>query len=350
MDFAKKILITFLGAITALTFWLLYTEEKTPELERDKSFVRKIDEKKEKQEKEEELTESYTLLFVGDVMLDRGVRIRTKEHGDDYTFPFLKIADKLNEGDVLFGNLESIISDKGQDVGGKYSFRAEPEAMEGLVYAGFDVVSLANNHAFDWGREAFEDTMQRLTDVNIKYTGAGFNYNEAHSVKTISLGEGKLRVGFLGYTDFLFPYAIAQETRSGVTDFSEENIVRDIEKFKDKVDVLVVTFHYGTEYEKEPNQNQKKWSRLAVDAGANLVIGHHPHVTQPVEKYNGAFIAYSLGNFIFDQYFSEETMRGFMLEVKVKETGKIIGINKLHYKLNEKYQPYFTEKEVVFEK
>ena len=280
---------------------------------------------------------SHTILFTGDIMLDRGVRQMVEKHGEnDYTFPFLKIHKALKEGDIVFGNLESVISDKGYYVGGLYSFRADPQAMEGLSYAGFDIVSLANNHAFDYTREAFEDTMQRLHKNEILYTGAGFNKKEAHSPATILLDD--TRVGFLGYTEFLYPYALATEERSGITDFTTENMKEDIETAKKEVDILVVTFHYGDEYKKEPNARQKEVSRKAIDYGADIVIGHHPHVTQPVEKYNEGYIAYSLGNFIFDQYFSEETMRGFILKAKIQDK-KITGIEKIHYKLNEHYQP-----------
>ncbi len=97
---------------------------------------------------------------------------------------------------------------------------------------------------------------------------------------------------------------------------------------------------------KEPNDNQKFLSKLAIDSGADIVIGHHPHVTQPVEKYNNGYIAYSLGNFIFDQYFSEETMRGFMLKVEIRG-GEIKKVEKIHYTLNEFYQPVETEREEI---
>ncbi len=279
---------------------------------------------------------TYTILFTGDIMLNRGVRHMVENYGNDYTFPFLKIKDVLQDADILFGNLESVISNKGTRIGSIYSFRADPRAMEGLSYAGFDIVSLANNHAFDYNREAFEDTLNRLNDNQILYTGAGFNKEEAHSPSIIKLNDTK--IGFLGYTEFLYPYAFANENLSGITELTEENMKNDIQKAKNDVDILVVTFHYGDEYQKKPNEYQKNISRKAIDYGADIIIGHHPHVTQPVEKYKGKYIAYSLGNFIFDQYFSEETMRGFMLKVEVKEK-EIIGAKKIHYKLNDYYQP-----------
>ncbi len=327
----RKNIFLFLGiflAVVFLFFPLFEDEEKEPI--------------KEEVPVEEE---TYTLLFTGDIMLDRGVKHMVEKHGEDYTFPFLNIADTLQEADLLFGNLESMISDRGRKTGSIYSFRAEPQAIEGLVFAGFDIVSLANNHAFDYDREAFEQTMDILKEKEIAYTGGGFNKKEAHSPSTISLKDGT-KVGFLGYTEFLYPYAFVKENRSGVTDFSKENMKRDIERAKKDTDFLVVTFHYGDEYQKEPNEKQKSLSRKAIDYGADVVIGHHPHVTQPVENYNGKYIAYSLGNFVFDQYFSEETMRGFMLELELKNS-EVIRVKKIHYALNEFYQPKVVGREEV---
>jgi poly-gamma-glutamate capsule biosynthesis protein CapA/YwtB (metallophosphatase superfamily) len=294
--------------------------------------------------KEQKEEETYTLLFAGDMMLNRGVERMVKKHGEDFNFPFLKIGETLQSADLLFGNLESMISDKGRNIGSIYSFRADKEAISALTYAGFDIVSLANNHTFDYDREAFEETMELLKESNISYTGAGFNKEEAHSPTILLLGE-ETKIGFLGYTEFLYPYAFAKENLSGVTNFSEEQMEIDIKNAKNLTDFLIVTFHCGDEYQKLPNEKQKKWSEMAIDYGADLVIGHHPHVTQPVEKYNGKYIAYSLGNFIFDQYFSEETMKGFLLEVKMRDK-KVIGVKKIHYKLNEFYQPEVTEEEI----
>ncbi len=297
----------------------------------------------ELQETELREEKRYTLLFVGDIMLDRGVRHMIENYGEGYSFPFLKIKDDLQSADVLFGNLESVISDKGSNVGSIYSFRANPEAIEGLLFAGFNVVSLANNHAFDYGREAFEDMMKRLKKAGIEYSGGGFNKEEAHSAAILELEDGT-KIGFLGYTEFLGPYAFALDELSGITVLSENNLENDIKRAKKEADILVVTFHYGDEYESYPNENQKKISRKAIDYGADIVIGHHPHVMQPIEEYEGKYIAYSLGNFVFDQYFSEATMSGFMLEIDIKGK-KIIGGAKIYYELNNFYQPEITRRE-----
>lgn len=285
----------------------------------------------------------YKMIFAGDIMLDRGVEQMIKDYGEDYSFPFLKIKDDLN-ADIVFANLESMVSDKGRNIGSIYSFRAEPEAINGLKYAGFNIVSLANNHTFDYDREAFEDTMNRLTSADIAYTGAGFNKEDAHSAKIIELDDFK--VGFLGYTEFLYPYAFATKDRSGITTLNQENLERDITKAKNEVDFLIITFHCGDEYQPEPNQNQIMWSELAINYGADIVIGHHPHVTQPIKKYDDKYIAYSLGNFVFDQYFSEETMSGFLLEVEIQEN-EVISAKKKYYKLNKHYQPEIYKEEVL---
>ncbi len=336
MNIEKSLLLFFVSFFVVLSVFFVFNIERLDEPEPLNNLDPLIE------------NETHTLLFTGDIMLNRGVKKMIEKHGKDYTFPFLKIKETLQNADILFGNLESVISDKGVKIGSIYSFRAEPEAIEGLSCAGFNIVSLANNHAFDYGREAFEDTMSRLKEKQIAYTGGGFNKKEAHSPAILSLGVEELKVGFLGYTEFLYPYAFAEENRSGISVFSKENMKRDIKRARDDVDFLVVTFHYGDEYQKKPNERQVFLSRKAIDYGADIVIGHHPHVTQPVEKYNGKYIAYSLGNFVFDQYFSEETMRGFMLELKIKQ-GDVVEVNKIHYELNGKYQPEIVKKEKMNE-
>ena len=277
-----------------------------------------------------------TLMFVGDIMLDRGVESRVNEYGKgDYRWPFLKVADYLKEADILFGNLESLISDKGENVGSIYSFRANPEAIEGLIYAGFDIISVANNHIFDYGREAMEDSFQRLKEAGIDYVGGGFNEREAHSpiVKEIA----GTKIAFLAYTNLGTPYWSAKGEQSGIA-WLNEKITEDIKMAKEKANIVIVSMHFGEEYQSEPTSNQKYFAHLAIDSDADLVVGHHSHLVQPIEKYNQGYIAYSLGNFIFDQYFSEETMKGLLLEVLVKN-GKIKEVIPRDIKINNFFQP-----------
>ncbi|MEK7510248.1 MAG: CapA family protein [Patescibacteria group bacterium] len=287
--------------------------------------------------------QQIVLLFGGDIMLDRGVEWAIKKNGGDWRWPFLKIADTLHGADLVFGNLESQISDKGRNVGSRYSFRADPKSMEGLVYAGFDVVSVANNHSFDYTKEAFEDSLLRIKEAGIAYTGGGFSSQEAY-FPAIREVKG-IRVGFLGYTNSGSASWSVKENQAGIvwTDWNTlEQLERDIQQAKRNVDILVVSLHGGEEYAKEPNEFQKAFAKTAIDAGANLIIGHHPHVVQPLEQYQQGWIAYSLGNFVFDQYFSQETMRGAMLKAIVeKKTIKEVSLVKT--KLNPSYQVELAE-------
>jgi len=272
-----------------------------------------------------EKKETTTVILVGDIMLDRGVEAMIKNQGaGDYKFPFLEIADYLTKADILFGNLESVISDKGTKLGSIYSFRAKPEAIEGLTFAGFDVLSIANNHAFDYGREALEDTFLRLKEAGIEYVGASFPI-----VKEIN----NTKIAFLAYTNLGSPY-----WDIGWADWNNlEEIKEEIKETKGLADILIISLHSGEEYWKTPTQFQIEFSKIAIEAGADLVVGHHPHVIQINEKYKQGFIFYSLGNFIFDQGFSKETMQGLLLEVIIKNK-KIAEIKQRKIQINQCFQ------------
>lgn len=268
-----------------------------------------------------------TLIFVGDIMLSRQVGNKMKKL-NDWKWPFEKIADYLAGADLTFGNLEGPISSQGRNVGSIYSFRADPKAIEGLKYAGFDILSVANNHMGDWSRAAMEDTFKILKENGIDYVGGGMNEQEAHSAKIKEVNGVKF--GFLAYTSLGAKWTEAIASSSGIAWLSKEKIQEDISKAKQKADIVIVSIHFGDEYKQKANNFQKDMAQAAIDAGASLVIGHHPHVTEETEQYNGGFIAYSLGNFIFDQTFSKETMEGMLLKatfegknVKNIETEKI---------------------------
>ncbi len=281
--------------------------------------------------------DSKIIIFaVGDIMLDRGVEYEIEKEGNnDFKFPFLKIADYLKKADILFGNLESVISDKGVKVGSIYSFRAKPEAIDGLTYAGFDIVSVANNHIFDYSREAMEDNFKRLKEVGINYVGGGFNEKEIRAGITEEIKDTKIT--FLGYANKGSEYWQATETRSGIG-WLDERIEDDIKKAKEKSDLVIVSFHWGEEYQRQPNEEQKYFAHLAINSGADLVIGHHPHVIQPIEKYKDGWIAYSLGNFVFDQGFSEETMEGLLLKVIIEDK-KMKEISSKKIEISDFFQP-----------
>lgn len=279
------------------------------------------------------------LIFVGDVMLSRYIG-DLMDKNNDYNYPFALIKDYLGSADLVFGNLESPISKNGKSAGHLYSFRADPRAAAGLKEAGFSVVSLANNHAFDYGLEAFTETISNLKNENIAYVGGGLNYLEAHRGYDREVNGTKIT--FLGYTDLLPLSEEASEEKAGYAFPDSSQMVKDIKAAKERSDLVVVTFHWGQEYKTVHNKHQEIMAEQAVEAGASLIIGHHPHVVQDVEEYKGVTIAYSLGNFIFDQNFSAETKNGLTLKVLIANK-EIKSIKKIPIKFNRNFQPYLSD-------
>lgn len=289
--------------------------------------------------KREKTDDLITLMFVGDIMLSRSVGDKMKKV-NDWSWPFLKVADYLNGADLLFGNLEGPISAQGVNVGSIYSFRADPKTAQGLKYAGFDILSVANNHIGDWGEIAMEDTLRFLTENAIEYIGGGFS--EADSHKPVIKEIKGVRFAFLAYTALGARQTEARGETSGITWLNVDRMKQDIKNVLEYSDFVVVSIHFGEEYQSNSNQFQKNAARSAIDAGASLVIGHHPHVIQEIENYNEGYIAYSLGNFIFDQFFSKETMEGLLL--KVITTGKeIVKIEPIKINISRELQAELKE-------
>ena len=286
---------------------------------------------------------SVKLFLAGDIMLDRGVKYMIEKEGQgDFKFPFLKMADEMKKADLVFGNLESQISDRGTKVGSIYSFRADPQAIEGLKFAGFNVLSLANNHALDYGREALQDSLNRLIDAGISPVGAGTE-SQAYftTIKTVR----DTRIAFFAYTDQA-PFAWqALAENIGIARVSENNLERikaDLTLARELADVVIVSLHAGQEYAKEPTLSQTTFSRAFIDAGANIVVNHHSHIVQESEEYRSGYIFYGLGNFVFDQGFSKETTQGEVVEITI-ENKKIKKVITKEIKINKFFQPELIE-------
>jgi len=267
-----------------------------------------------------------SLLAVGDLMLARKVERLMQSNGIDY--PFSRVKDKLQTADITFGNLESPLSDRGTPLPGKgICFRARPEMAAKLKESGFDVLSVANNHSLDYDTDAFLDTLEFLRSSQIEPVGGGQNLEEARN--PVIIKKNGLKVGFLAYTIFADIYYDARyrrtfeatETISGVAPLEQELILEDIAELRPQVDVAIVSLHWGTEYSKSPEAAQKELGRALIDGGADLVIGHHPHIIQGFERYKDGLIAYSLGNFIFDQNQHVFTREGLILELKLTGEG-----------------------------
>ncbi len=267
-----------------------------------------------------------SLLAVGDVMLARKVERLIQSYGPDYPFELVK--DKLMAADVTFANLESPLSERGNPLPGKgICFRARPEMSVKLKEVGFDVLSVANNHSLDYDTLAFMDTLDLLRSSQIHSVGGGENINEAR--QPVVIEKNGLKVGFLAYTIFADIYFDvryrrtfqATETISGVAPLEQDMILEDLAKLRPQVDVAIVSLHWGVEYCTTPQTSQQELGRALIDGGADLIIGHHPHIIQGFERYKDGLIAYSLGNFIFDQNQHVFTREGLLLELRLTEEG-----------------------------
>jgi poly-gamma-glutamate synthesis protein (capsule biosynthesis protein) len=260
--------------------------------------------------------DAVKLVCVGDIMISRNVG-KALAQKKNWRLPFQDGAAVLQNADILFGNLESPISLRGKNMGSIYSFRADPRAWNGLVYAGFDALSIANNHIGDWGRDAMDDTIHGLIKNNIQPIGGGMSEQDAHAARVFfAHGES---FGFLGYTAIGSQPWEAKKNTSGIAIYDKKRMVRDIIRAKKSAQTIVVSFHFGDEYKKYSNRFQQDAAHAAIDAGAMLVIGHHPHVVEETEIYRNGLIVYSLGNFVFDQFFSEETQQGAVLTAYIKD-------------------------------
>lgn len=281
--------------------------------------------------------DDISLLFVGDIMLSRGVANQIEKYSDP-NYPFLKIADTIESADFSFANLENPVSSQGENQGSVYSLRANPESVAGLKFAGFDGLFLANNHILDWGRIALEDTIDLLEKGGISPVGVGRNEAEANSPLVINFRNTK--IAFLSYTT-LYPKSLwAKGDESGISSFDMIRIRNEIEKLKSSgaAHIVVVSFHWGDEYEDHSNSEQKRIARSLIDAGADLIVGHHPHVIQEIERYRNGWIAYSLGNFVFDQNFSADTKRGLILKAMIQNK-KISTLESQYVEINSTFQP-----------
>lgn len=224
---------------------------------------------------------SYTLSFVGDCVLT-DVNGRTGplsfeyEVGTNYDYPFLNVADFFRNDDYTFANLECALSLTGPTQDKRYVVDADPAYAAVFTGSGIEFANIVNNHTMDRGKEGYQNTLKTLNDVGLHYVEEG---------KTgIFTTESGLVIGV--YTDY-FP-----DSASGVK--------KGVAKLKDAgAEVIIACFHWGTEYHYKPSAANQKIARAAVDAGADIVYGHHPHVLQPIEEYNGGVIYYSLGNFAF---------------------------------------------------
>ena len=234
----------------------------------------------------------WNLMAGGDVLMDR-----TEPANVD---PFAPITPNLGLATISLINVEMAISDRGSPVPGKtFTFRAPSSAADTIAEAGIDVVTLANNHARDYGPTAMLDTIELLTERGVTVVGAGENDTEAFTPRVVRVDE-RIDVAFIGATLVLPGGFAASANRAGVANGNErDRVIANVRVAKEKYDIVVVTLHWGTERATCPSKTHVDFAAQLLDAGATAVIGHHPHVLQPIEFEDGKVTVFSLGNFIW---------------------------------------------------
>lgn len=239
--------------------------------------------------------DAVSVVFVGDVMLDGGPGHVVVNGGD----PFADVADILSDGDLTVANLECAIVKVGHAVDKPYTFRGPVRALP-VLKKYFSAVSLANNHSGDWGRKGFASELELLSETNLPYFGGGANERASH--RPLVLTAKNKRIAFLGYNDFPPRAFAATPVAPGTAWLVEKDVVRDIKAARTQADLVLLFLHWGEELEPKETPEQQALAHRLIDAGADAIVGGHPHVTQSIEWYKDRPIVYSLGNFVFDYF------------------------------------------------
>ena len=246
-------------------------------------------------QKEEQLRISFT----GDVLLDRGVRKEIERKGIDFLFE--DVAPIFHTSDAVVINLECPITDTISPIHKKYIFRADSEWTSALSKNGVTHAALANNHSMDQGRRGLESTYYHL--INSGITPLGYGKNQTSACQPTLFSKNGIEVAL--FNSVLLPLEnwVYLEDKPGVCQATIEDLCSEIRQLKKKNSAcyVLVVLHWGVEYQQEPTLQQRREARQLIDAGADGIIGHHPHVIQKEEIYKNKPIFYSLGNFIFDQ-------------------------------------------------
>jgi len=256
--------------------------------------------------------------FVGDVMLAESEGTgRFMAAGGD---PFQHVRSLLMNADLRVANFESSAGTQGKpDPGKPYSFRTTPSAVSKFAEV-FNVAGLANNHAGDFGRSDLVETIASLRKSGATPFGGGNNPTEAHQAATFEV-QG-VKIALLGYLDFFPRWFSAAPGMPGVAWLDHDQVALDIHKAKaDGADVVIIVPHWGIEHEPLANDRQRNMAQAMIDAGADAIVGGHPHVVQDSEIYNDKPIFYSLGNFVFDGFEDEDNITGWMLSVDLDKKG-----------------------------
>jgi len=251
------------------------------------------------------------ILIFGDMMLDRGIRQKINETGPEYPFELIK--NELSDNDIVVANAEGPFTNFDSVTlgtkNGPLIFTFDPTILKTLKKLGFTLLGQANNHTLDFGNEGFYQSTTSITLAGLSYFGDPLNMDISPYIKEIN-GE---KIGLIAYNEFSYQ--------------GKDKVISKIEGIKKEVSYLIVYPHWGEEYNQSFTLAQKKTAHDFIDAGADVVIGTHPHVIEPIEIYKGKPIFYSIGNFIFDQFQIKSTTEGLFIQI-------LLSKNSITYKIN----------------
>ncbi len=259
---------------------------------------------------------SVSLVFAGDIVLDDTAGAMV-ERGED---PFSGLADVFAGADIRIGNLECVVASIGSAGNKNFTFRAHPRTLP-VLKRHFDAVALANNHSGDYGREAFAQMLDLLKEAGLAQFGGGHNLSQAHAPLIIE--RKGLRIALLSYSEFMPRSFEADYNAPGIAWSEDEQVVDDIRKARTVhgANLVIPVMHWGWENEPTSNARQGQLARLMIDAGADAVIGGHPHVTQETAQYKGKPIIYSVGNFVMKETDNAAQRRGWVLRLQLDAQG-----------------------------
>ncbi|MBU8905058.1 CapA family protein [Desertibacillus haloalkaliphilus] len=285
----------------------------------------------------EEPIEPIEIIFAGDLMMSGSIEYAVQEFSVDYPFEFVK--EEVQNADFAVVNLETAVTERTDAFPKQFAFKMPPHFLEGVKNAGFDMVSLANNHTMDFKEAGLVDTIEHLQDYEIAHIGAGRNKKEAYAANVIEINDES--VAFLGFSRVLPDVSwYAGPDKPGIASgYQLDRMERIIAETAAEADYVLVYIHWGSELAEEPEPYQIEYAEVMINAGADAIVGTHPHVLQPIEEYNGKPIAYSLGNFLFPDYVSGPTAETGLLKL-ILDDGDI----------NVEFSEYLIEGNQVVEK
>lgn len=254
------------------------------------------------------------IILGGDIMLGRTV-MSTSLSKNDPTYPFQKIASFLQTADLVFVNLENPFVTNCPPHSEGLIFCADPKMVESLTFANVGAVTLANNHTRNYGQAGLDETISLLASKDILATNSNLATTNING----------LTFGLLGF-NFL-------DIKPAESDYSL------IQVSSKKVDVLIISIHWGNEYQAHPSQNQKEIAQRVITSGADILVGHHPHWVEDIEYIDNKPVYYSLGNFVFDQMWSESTRKGLLVRLTFNQKGVIINEEKFPIYMQNWAQP-----------